>query len=187
MGKYTPPIAVIAASDPERAARIRLREREKRRRQRESDPVRAKQASLRHYHANKETYDARSRKWKQDNPDKVRLSKRKLIEKNRPRYWVQHYRGRAKKLGVPFDLSEAWFSARLERGCCEMSDLPFDFSEKRGPNTPTVDRIKAGGGYTHDNCRLILWSINRALNNWGEDCLVEVFRRVIEKRDGRSA
>lgn len=48
----------------------------------------------------------------------------------------------------------------------------------RNPNAPSVDRIDSSRGYTVDNCRLILWSLNRALNNYGEGYIFKIFRAV---------
>lgn len=91
---------------------------------------------------------------------------------------------RAKEKGVNFDLTIEWFETRLKAGACELSGLPFDLEAKRGRNSPTIDRITAGGHYTQANCRMILWSINRALNNYGEDYLFGVFERVLARRRG---
>ncbi len=65
-----------------------------------------------------------------------------------------------------------------------MTGLPFDMTldgHKRRPNAPSVDRIKPDGDYTQDNCRIVLWFINRAMLNFGEDYAFDVFSRAIER------
>jgi hypothetical protein len=100
----------------------------------------------------------------------------------------QGVKDEAKRKGVEFDLSLEWFEARLKAGVCELSGLGFDF-ESNGrrtpkPNAPSVDRIIPGGRYTEDNCRMVLFSINRALGNFGEDYILGVFQRVLDRRKG---
>jgi hypothetical protein len=90
----------------------------------------------------------------------------------------------AKRKGVDFDLTVEWFRLRLKTGVCEMSALPFDLESQRGPNRPSVDRKAAGGHYTQANCRLVLYSINMALSNYGEDYVLNVFRHVLARRGG---
>ena len=56
-----------------------------------------------------------------------------------------------------------------------MTGLPFDLeAEKICWNSPSFDRIKAGGGYVRGNVRLVLFAMNAALGNWGEKQLREI-------------
>ena len=95
----------------------------------------------------------------------------------------------ARRKGVSCDLPLTWFEEKLKAGHCEMSGLAFDFETivkgSPGPNTPSVDRIVAGGNYTASNCRLILFCINRALSNFGEDYILKVFSQVLARRKNR--
>lgn len=101
----------------------------------------------------------------------------------RARVMRQGVKDEAKRKGVEFDLSLEWFEARLKAGVCELSGLRFDF-ERGGhkPNAPSVDRVAPGSHYTEANCRMILYSINVALHNWGEDYVLNVFRHVLARR-----
>jgi hypothetical protein len=103
----------------------------------------------------------------------------------RARVMRQGVKDEARRKGIEFDLSLEWFETRLKVGVCELSGLPFDF-ERGGktakPNAPSIDRIAPGGHYTETNCRMILFSINRALWNWGEDYVLSVFRHVLARR-----
>lgn len=66
---------------------------------------------------------------------------------------------RAKKRGLPFDLTYEWAKARWT-GCCEVSGLPFEQPAKRSPFSASIDQIEAKIGYTQNNCRFVLWGIN---------------------------
>jgi hypothetical protein len=91
---------------------------------------------------------------------------------------------RAKAQGVPFDLTLNWVRAQLERGTCEMSGIRFDLRVDH-PYGPSVDRKVArvkGGGYTIDNCRMVLNMVNMALKEWGEDAFYELAFAVAIKR-----
>lgn len=161
-------------------------------RERHGDEQREK--SKEYYRANAEAAKAKAKKYRQENLERLRASEkekraanRELFAENRKRYIENNRasvalhgtRKSAKQQRVECDLDREWFKTRLDAGVCEMSGLPFDMKTKRGPNSPSVDRKIAGGPYTKENCRMILWSINRALSNHGEEYLIGVFRRII--------
>lgn len=88
-------------------------------------------------------------------------------------------KARAEKKDLEFNLTEEWVQSRINIGTCEMTGIPFDFSRpktnwQKNPFTPSVDRICSDGGYTQDNCRLVLTAVNIALGQWGD----EVFSRI---------
>lgn len=93
---------------------------------------------------------------------------------------------RAKSKGLDFDLYDhkELLLDRFKNGC-ELTGLPFDFSvEGKGGawNSPSIDRVRPELGYTYNNVRLVLWSLNMALANWGEDTFEIVARAWLEKR-----
>ena len=63
-----------------------------------------------------------------------------------------------------------------------MTGIEFDMSVSRSANSPSIDRINPAGPYTKENCRMILWSLNRALSNHGEEYMFDLFKRIFEKR-----
>lgn len=67
-----------------------------------------------------------------------------------------------------------------------MSGLPFKPGTSgpgsRNPDAPSVDRKDPAGPYTKENCRMVLWWLNRALSNLGEEYSIAVFRAVFIKR-----
>jgi len=99
---------------------------------------------------------------------------------------ILHAAERAKKKGLPFDLYDhkELLLARFKNGC-ELTGLPFDFETVgRGGkwNSPSIDRIKPELGYVYTNVRIILWSLNKAFSNWGEDQFEQVARAWLERR-----
>ena len=100
---------------------------------------------------------------------------------------IRQAASRSKARGLPFDLydhKELLF-ARFKKGC-ELTGLPFDFAvEGKGGawNSPSIDRIKPELGYVYTNVRLILWSLNMTLANWGEDQFEQVARAWLARKD----
>jgi hypothetical protein len=135
---------------------------------------------------NKATILERERQRRLANPEKMRTWQRDWRTKNPASSMWSSTKKSARVQGVPFDLDKEWFSERLLDGTCEMSGLPFEVERGigfgRNPNAPSVDRIKAGGPYTKANCRLILWGLNRALSNLGEDYYLKIARAILVKR-----
>jgi len=69
---------------------------------------------------------------------------------------------RARRKGVPFDLTPEWATARWT-GRCEITQLAFLIGGREsGPKffSPSIDRIVPAKGYTQDNCRFVLWAVN---------------------------
>lgn len=96
---------------------------------------------------------------------------------------------RAKKRGLPFNLTIAYLIDRIEatKGRCELSGIAFDprFDADRSyahnPYGVSIDRIEQSAGYVEGNVRLILTSLNFAINQWGLDAYLRVARSVIER------
>lgn len=87
---------------------------------------------------------------------------------------------RAKKKGLCFGLSEDWIEVRLMAGYCEITGIEFNFVAGH-PFAPSIDRIKPELGYTEENCRVICWMLNAAMNNWGLGPVLKVARVLVEE------
>lgn len=126
----------------------------------------------------------REQRHKQRNPDSDRLKKIRWYRKNVARRLWYGARGRAKSAGLEFSLSLEWIQAKLDGGKCEGTGLPFVASEKKGrcaPFSPSIDRRDSGKGYTPENCRMILWALNMALSEWGDEVYELVARAYLER------
>lgn len=89
-------------------------------------------------------------------------------------------RQRAAKRGLEFSITLDLLLDKAEASncCCELTGIPF-FSTKYGAThtrafSPSIDRIDPRYGYVPENIRIVIFSINAMLNNWGEP----VFRAV---------
>lgn len=99
---------------------------------------------------------------------------RRTKPRGRAPHMLATCRSRAKKHGMDFDLTAEWILERLESGC-ELTGLSFKLEAgSRDAMSPSVDRIDSSGGYTKDNCRVILWGLNAAFGTWGEDAFREI-------------
>jgi len=90
-------------------------------------------------------------------------------------------RSRAKELGVPHSISRHWIMVRLIAGKCEVTGLPFDLrsemAAKHGMRSnfgPSVDQIVPQGGYTQENCQLVVWCYNAAKGEGSHEEVVEM-------------
>jgi hypothetical protein len=91
-------------------------------------------------------------------------------------------KSRSQKHELSFDLDRDWVQKRLDYGMCEATGIPFDMSMRRGWNTPSLDRINPVLGYTKENTRLVLFALNAACGDWGEEKLLEVVSALLEKQ-----
>lgn len=92
---------------------------------------------------------------------------------------------RAARKELEYDLTKAWIEQRLAAGVCELSGLPFTSRGEKGPRAPSIDRRDAARGYTQDNCRVIVWALNAAFNDWGQEATEEVWRAYLQRKDSR--
>ena len=79
---------------------------------------------------------------------------------------------RAKKTGAAVTINHAWIVERIELGRCALSGLPFDLTASPAgsahPYAPSLDRIdNSVRDYTPANTRVVLHSVNTALNQYG--------------------
>ena len=94
---------------------------------------------------------------------------------------------RAKEQGVACDLDRDWIKKKLA-GRCELTGLPFmqdadkpDQVRYQSPFSPSLDRIVAGGSYTKDNCRMVLWAVNLGMSHWGESTYKQIAQAFVAR------
>lgn len=81
--------------------------------------------------------------------------------------------------GIECTLTLEWVEQKLA-GVCEVTGLPFVFDQGRHAFMPSIDRIDSSKGHTPENCRAVLWIINAAKNDLGEDAFQSALRQVAE-------
>lgn len=96
-------------------------------------------------------------------------------------------KSRAALKGLPFDLTVSWVQEALDSGVCEATGISFDLLSNRGWNTPSLDQIQANSGYIMENTRVILFGLNAACGNWGENKVIEMANAIMQQRRKRSA
>jgi len=87
---------------------------------------------------------------------------------NQAKTHLHRTRHSAKRRGLTFALTEAWFEKHLQNGFCQLTGLPIRIKpyqpNSQGSRTfysPSIDRIDNNEGYTIDNCRIICWGANQ--------------------------
>lgn len=150
------------------------------------------------YQSNRDEILAKQREYVMSLPpsllkDRRKMSTAKFEPKRRAKYqktrqttpWLNALKGakaRAKKLGLPFDLTSAWCVERWT-GRCEVTNIPFFMSTQRCPYlfSPSLDRIVANNGYVVSNCRFVLHAVN-ALKGAGTDCdMLLIATAIVDK------
>lgn len=101
-------------------------------------------------------------------------------------------RKRAAEKGIDFDLTPEWIQPKLERGVCEASGLPLEFSGEtwKGyghfrPWTPSLDRIDSTKGYTMDNVHVVCWIYNQAKGTGTHDDVVRFSKAIVAANDNQ--
>lgn len=142
--------------------------------------ARKDRAGIRAYH----------KKWSAEHPERVKQYGKKQRVKARALDPVKltartawyTARERATDKGWAFTITREWLEEKLSAGRCELTGLPFDFSGgARTAYSASVDRVNAAQGYTKENCRVILWALNKAFDNWGEEVFGHIWTAYLER------
>ncbi|WP_071832992.1 hypothetical protein [Pararhizobium antarcticum] len=95
---------------------------------------------------------------------------------------------RAAERQIGFDLSADWMYSELLRqnDRCQLTGMPFDYRPRvrkddwhKNPFAPSPDRIDRREGYVASNVRIVLTSVNIAINEWGLDHFKAVSRKLL--------
>lgn len=109
-------------------------------------------------------------------------ARRRQGKDGRARHLIGGARQRAKKAGLPCTIDIFWVYDRLDSGVCEVTGIKFiNGNKKNYPFTPSIDRIDPNLGYTPENSRLVLFCVNAAFGNWGEDMFYPVAEALIKR------
>ena len=80
-------------------------------------------------------------------------------------------------------ITSDWIAEKLKQGVCELTGLPFDLSKHknfvRNPYSPSLDRINNKlHEYTPENTRVVIWSVNCAINEFGLETMLPIFKKL---------
>jgi hypothetical protein len=120
-------------------------------------------------------------------PDDLSEKHSRWRERRRGYALVNLARFRAKKRGLPCTLDAENIQARIDRGACEVTGIPFDLTVPRAWNAPSLDRISTDEGYTTENTRVVIFALNVMANVWGIQRVVDVANAISEQRTRPSA
>jgi hypothetical protein len=108
--------------------------------------------------------------------DKINAQKRNLCRTNPVNYMLQNARQRAKKLGLPFDLTRDDIVIPAK---CPVLGYELKISDgKQSPNSPSIDRIIPSYGYVKGNIRIISCRANDIRGNATLDELKKVVKYI---------
>lgn len=97
-------------------------------------------------------------------------------------------KNRAKVQEIPFDIDHEYLLDLwdYQSGHCAVSGQLLDLSQPTefscNPDSPSLDKIVPKLGYIKGNVRFVCYQVNMALNEYGEDQLIEMCRRVVAFR-----
>lgn len=145
-----------------------------------------------HYANREENNATRKQHYYEHREENRPVRARKLHQTRQSAPWkfaLNSARRRAKKKGVPFDLT-APFLEGIWTGRCAVSGLGFRVGKGSGPSSrsPSLDRIDPKLGYVPGNVRFVLWAVN-ALKAEATDAdmyevaeAILVFRKTSQKQ-----
>jgi len=130
-----------------------------------------------YYQKNKDKFREKQARWraKGDNRERMNELERQRMRRKRTSAPIEMVlkgiKDRARKQGVAFNLTKDWYLAHMN--ICAVTGIELEPPGATrgigGPWRAEVDRIKAGGDYTMDNCRLVCAMYNKAKQNWTDE------------------
>lgn len=136
------------------------------------------------YKENRETLKAKRRVYRLKNVKRFRAKAiknyydKRHTPRQRARQIWRSSKVRALQAGREFSLSFSKVLAAIESGFCEATGLPFDMHHAKGrsPFAPSLDRKDNSKGYTDGNTRVVVWALNMACGDYGEEVLWQVVK-----------
>jgi hypothetical protein len=111
-------------------------------------------------------------RWYKENQERIKTHAKKYRTENPNVIMYQRVKGRAKRMGIPFDLE---LEDIVIPDHCPIFNVPFVIGEK-SPWNPSLDRIVPEKGYTKGNVVVISYRANSIKN----DATPEELRKVAD-------
>lgn len=97
-----------------------------------------------------------------------------------------HLAKRGRTIEVTLSYEDLIKIAISSNGRCQVTGIPFSDYKPSGAKTcpykPSLDRIDSKKGYTIENCRLVVYCINLAMSEWGDEVLEKIGLSFIYKK-----
>jgi hypothetical protein len=103
-----------------------------------------------------------SREWREANPERCEKQHARFRKRNPEAYALYSLKARAKKIGVPFDLTvDDYFIPEF----CPVLGIPLVRGKRGNPGNPEFDRFVPELGYVRGNVTVISARANRLKSN----------------------
>ena len=84
-------------------------------------------------------------------------------------------------------ITKEWVNEKIAKGFCEITGLAFDLNSSDdfsvNPYAPSLDRIdNSNPDYSPENTRVVLASVNLAINQFGLDIMLPVFKALLDQQ-----
>ena len=114
---------------------------------------------------------------------RIEMAKRRASPYGRSQNLISDARNSSKKRKLEINISRDWIEEKLNRGICELTGLPFDFTPSKNTYlnkfAPSLDRINSSKGYTKDNVRVVLCAVNLALGQYNDEEMLPILKAMI--------
>lgn len=121
-----------------------------------------KEYQQRYYEENKDKSKEKDKKYREENKDKIKEKNKRYGEENRPKRILTSIRCRARKLGIPFDLTVEDIASY---NTCPVFGFKMERGSKNIKTSPSVDRIIPELGYVKGNIQVISNKANTMKND----------------------
>lgn len=122
--------------------------------------------------------------FKLESKNRKRSTDSGLIPSGRVNRMIHNAKTGAKNRHKVFTITKEDILPALERGVCEVTGIPFDFSPhptmNHNPLGPSIDRIDSDKGYTPDNIRIVLWFVNCALGECSDEQALPILKILVK-------
>jgi len=100
---------------------------------------------------------------------------------------LNNARDRAKRKNLPFELDKSWVIEKIKSNTCELSGIQFIYESigeyRANPFAPSIDKINPLKGYTKDNSRLVVFCVNMARSDWGDEILFKMSKSIVNNNN----
>ena len=137
----------------------------------------------------------RLREYQKQHREATKHQRRRILETDlgaRLKYLWKARRSDAKRRGIVFDITVDDLKSLHDRqkGMCAVTGLPFnmmrDHDFRAAPFGPSVDKIRAEGGYTVDNIQLVCFMVNMGKSQYPIEDFDAMCRARVAVLDGET-
>lgn len=127
--------------------------------------------------------------WRKENKEYMKSWRKtaNVTPEKRAKMVLMRAKNRAIKKQILFSLTLDDVLPKILKGKCELTNLPFDLTQDcdswRNPYSPSIDRIDSSLGYTKENIRLVLTSVNITLNEFGDNIMLPILKAMVKAID----